>query len=182
MTRSDWSSLISATAAAYIGLVFLRAAGHKLANFGSFQGFVADYWIVPPWSLPAIARGIVVAEASVTLALMVPAGRAFGGFLAGAMLLGYAATMATNLVHGRKRLECGCGGAPQLLSWALVIRNFALTGVAALVLLPEASALTISETAVALAGGFTLWVGFVVFEQILANASHAQWSLKDQTS
>jgi hypothetical protein len=33
--------------------------------------------------------------------------------------------MALNLLRGRV-LDCGCGGAPQPLSWGLVVRNLAM--------------------------------------------------------
>lgn len=182
MTRSVWNSLTSATAAAYIGLVFVQAAWHKLSNFDSFTGFVIDYQIVPEWAVAEVSRGIIAAEMLVTLALVVPGKHCYGACLAITMLLVYTAAMTTNIVRGRTRLECGCGGAPQLLSWTLVVRNVALAGVAALVLLSDASGLSASELVVSIAGGFTLWIGFVLTEQILANASRARLSPEDPVS
>lgn len=180
MMGGDWNSLASATAAAYTGLVFTYAAWHKLTDFGSLMGFVADYQIVPEWSVPAVSRVVVGVEVLVPLALIVPGRRVFGACLAIAMLLGYAAAMTANLVRGRRRVECGCGGAPQLLSWSLVVRNIALTGVAALMLLPDSSGLSSAGVATAIAGGFTLWTGFVLVEQILANGSRARLSSEDR--
>ena len=50
-----------------------------------------------------------------------------GGFVAlgGVLLLGYAAAIGVNLLRGRVRIDCGCGGAAgrERLSWWLVGRN-----------------------------------------------------------
>lgn len=181
MSTGDWSSLPSATATVYTVLVFVRAAWHKLADFGALTGFVANYELLPVRWVSVFSRGIIAAELGVVFALALPEGRFLGGLLAVAMLLGYAAAMALNLARGRQRIECGCGGAPQLLGWSLIVRNVALTGVATLVLLPYESGLEMSQAVVAVASGFTLWIGFVLIEQLLANASHARSSLRDST-
>jgi Methylamine utilisation protein MauE len=176
MTGGDFKALTAATAAAYTCLLFAHATWHKLSDFRSFAGFVAAYEIVPEWTVPAVSRMIVTAELFVTLLLIAPGRRGFGACLAIATLLGYAAAMTANIARGRNRVECGCGGAPQLLRWPLVVRNIALTGVAGLVLLSDSSGLSMSAVAIAIAGGFTLWTVFVLVEQILTNASRAQLS------
>jgi hypothetical protein len=176
MNDSDWYALTSATAAMCVALVFLRAAWHKIADVGAFCGFVADYRIVPEGLVSAVSRAIIVAECSVTVALIPPVSRPFGGYLATAMLLGYAAAMTANIMRGRLRLECGCGGAPQVLSWPLVVRNVVLTGMAMLTLRSINEGMTVTKTLVVLVSGLTLWIGYVLTEQILANASRARWS------
>lgn len=182
MTDGDWDALISATATAYTGLVFTHAAWHKLCDFGSFIGFVANYQIVPACVAPAIARVIVAAEVCVTLALIVPGQRDIGAYLAIAILLAYSGAMTANIVRGRKRVECGCGSAPQFLNWSLVLRNIVLSGIAALVLRTHAYGLSAGEVVIAMACGFTLWTVFVLIEQILGNASRAQVSREDRDS
>ncbi|MGO4844024.1 MauE/DoxX family redox-associated membrane protein, partial [Rhizobiaceae sp. 2RAB30] len=42
----------------------------------------------------------------------------------------YGTAIAVNLLRGRTRIDCGCGGAGQGLSWFLVGRNTALLGLA----------------------------------------------------
>lgn len=182
MTEDSWNSLTSAAAAAYISLIFLQAAWHKLSNFESFSGFVSDYQIVPEWAVPAVSSGVITAEVVITLTLIFPGTRVFGALLAIAMLVIYTAAMTTNIVRGRKRLECGCGAASQSLSWSLVVRNVALICVAALALLSDKAGLSNIELVVSFAGGFTLWLGFVFIEQILANASRVRLAREDRTS
>ena len=43
---ADWTSLVAASSTAFTTLVFARAALHKLGDFTTFTGFVADYQVV----------------------------------------------------------------------------------------------------------------------------------------
>lgn len=172
MTRPDYTALVSLSATALIMLIFAKAAWHKLADFASFTGFVADYQVVPEAVVTGTSIGVVAAEVAVSLALAIPQTRFFGAVLAMAILLGYATAMALNILRGRRHIDCGCGGEVQPLHWSLVVRNGVLAGIVGLTVLPSASRLSLVETATAIAGGGLLWAVLVVAEQILANAAH----------
>jgi methylamine dehydrogenase light chain len=58
MTGSNWNSLTAATAAVFTGLVFAHAAWHKLADFGAFMGFVADYQVTPEPTVASVSRAV----------------------------------------------------------------------------------------------------------------------------
>jgi hypothetical protein len=171
MTGSSWCALTSATATAFTCLVFAHAAWHKLCDFDAFMGFVADYQVTPEAAVAGVSRAVVAAEVAVPLALLTVPTRHAGALLAVAMLLGYAAAIALNIRRDRRHINCGCGGAEQLLDWSLVLRNVALAGIAGLVLLSNWPAISFVEAAIAVAAGLTLWSAFRVVEQLLANAS-----------
>jgi hypothetical protein len=171
MTGSNWSTLTSATATAFTCLVFASAAWHKLSDFSTFTGFVADYQVTPEAAVAGVSRAVVAAEVAVPLTLLAFPTRHAGALLAMAMLLGYAAAIALNILRDRRHINCGCGGAEQLLDWSLVLRNIALAGIAGLVLLSNWSAVSFVEAATAAAEGLTLWWAFLVVEQLLVNAS-----------
>ena len=98
-------------------VLFSLALYHKLHDWAGFQRALADYRIVPSSLVPMVAAVVVLLEAAVV----------FGRFVAlgGVLLLAYAGAIAVNLVRGRVRIDCGCGGAAgrERLSWWLVGRN-----------------------------------------------------------
>ncbi|MGQ9364693.1 MauE/DoxX family redox-associated membrane protein [Azospirillum sp. ST 5-10] len=172
MTGEAWSGLVSGTAVVFTTLLFARAALHKLWDFTAFTGYVADYRLVPEaWSRGA-ALAAVAAELLAVAALVLPGGQAVGTALAIALLLGYAGAMAVNLRRGRDRIECGCGGAVQPIGRGLVLRNLVLSAVAAAGLGGAPFALPAAAVVATLLAGCTLWIGYALVEQLLANAAY----------
>lgn len=172
MTGGAWGALASGTAVVFTTLLFARAAMHKLWDFTAFTGYVADYQLMPEsWS--RVAGGVVLgAEMLAVAALVVPGGQAVGVSLAIALLLGYAAAMGINLRRGRDRIECGCGGAVQPLNRALILRNLGLSALAAIGFIGSDFGLLAPEAVAALMSGVTLWIGYVLVDQILANGAY----------
>jgi hypothetical protein len=171
-----WPSLVAASATAFTTLVFARAALHKLGDFTTFTGFVADYQVVPEKLIRPASIGLAVAEVAVVAAAFVPMLQPVGLYLAIGLYLLYATVIGLNVSRGRGRVECGCGGAAQPLSWTLVTRNFALAGIAGLGLAGPASALGVDAAIAAILSGLTLFIGYLLVEQIMAN--FAQMRLK----
>ena len=64
--------------------------------------------------------------------------RMAGALLAGALLALYGTGMALALAQGRE-LDCGCGGEPLPVSWALVARNAVLASLAGFAAWPAAA-------------------------------------------
>ncbi len=89
----------------------------------SFSGVLA--WLLP------------ITEIMVALLLLTP-WRALGAVGAASLLLLYAAAMAWHRAQGHA-LDCGCGGDPLPLSWALVIRNTLLAMLALAAAAPMAT-------------------------------------------
>lgn len=172
MTGGAWTEMAAGSAVAFTALLFAQAALHKLTDFTAFTGYVADYRVVPEsWSRPAagVALGL---ELLTVAALVVPGGQAAGSLLAIALLLGYAAAIGINVARGRDRIECGCGGAVQPLGPSLVVRNLGLAGIAAFGLGTVPGSLLAPEALTALLVGVTLWIGYALVDQLLANAAH----------
>jgi hypothetical protein len=174
-------SMASVSAGACLTLVFAQAAVHKLTDFGSFAGFVADYRIVPKSIEAAVARAVVAVEMALVVLLIIEETRIIGAMLAMILLASYAAAIAINLRRGRVQVLCGCGGAPQYLSLLLVARNFVLAALAAMMVyvfwrepIGSHDFLDVCEGTVAVIGGAGLWLAFLLFEQIFANRSLAR--------
>ena len=165
-------SLSGGAVATLLAAVFLRAAWHKAAAFLETVGVVRDYRLIPDaWAAPVV-RALTLAEALVVLALVLPATRSLGALGAAVLLTGYGAAMAAVLRSGRTAVDCGCGGAPQPISPALLARNAILAGLAvALAVLPPVP-MGPAGAAVSVLGGLTLWALLGLGEAIHANTRH----------
>jgi len=178
MNVAEITSLSAATAATLIALVFLRAAWHKLRDLEAFTDLVANYRIVPARAVFTASHGLFAAEISVVPGILVPQLQSIGSGLAMALLLAYAAAIASNLIQGRRELHCGCGSSRQRIGWPLVVRNLALAGIAALAL--PADPLSPALRTLAATSGLVLWIGFLLLEQLLANESRMRWDLREE--
>ena len=123
--------LSQATIAFFLALLFVRAALHKLGDRYRFQGILADYELLPEGSLSVASFVVPVIELAAAILLIMPAGRPIGAALAGTLLTGYAIAMAISLARGHSLMDCGCGGAPEPISWMLVARNAGLVALIA---------------------------------------------------
>jgi len=122
-------------AAALIAALFAHAAIAKLADRARLEHHLAAYG-VPQAAVAALAWALPLLE-GVTAGLVLTPWRPVGAVAAAALLLAYAAVMAWQRAHGRV-LDCGCGGAPLAVSWALVARNVLLAALAGLAAAPPA--------------------------------------------
>lgn len=135
--------LLSMILATCLALVLAPAAWHKLRHRDLFAVQLQAYRILPR-RLLALGQVLGPLEAAAAIALLSGA-RMAGAAVGGGLLLLYACAMALNLLRGRV-LDCGCGGAPQPLSWGLVVRNLALVLMALAAALPtDARELTMDD-------------------------------------
>jgi len=118
--------LFSNMVALFTALLFVRAAMHKLGDRYRLQGILADYAILPERSLATASYALPVLELGAAVLLLLPTTRPLGGVLAGTLLAIYAIAMGASLRRGRYMMDCGCGGAPEPISWLLVARNTVL--------------------------------------------------------
>lgn len=162
----------------FLVLLFLRAAWHKLADFGRFSGFVADYQLLPGAWVEHAARLLIGLEVLTVALLLTPALNRLGALLAIALLLAYAAVIAINLSRGHVHIDCGCGGAPQRLSPALLLRNALLVVLALPIAAGQVAQLGLFESAAAIVAGSLLWLIYNVAEQLLANNGHLHLALR----
>ena len=108
-----------------LALVFLSAAAHKLRAPRDFVATLRGYGLVPGALAPAVAALLVGAELAIGAGLLAPATQRAAALGATALLALYGASIAVNLLRGRRDIDCGCGGpaARQPLSGWLVLRN-----------------------------------------------------------
>jgi hypothetical protein len=130
--------LIQITIATGLALLFAVAVIHKIRDWEHFRTTLANYRLAPAVVTPALAAVIVVVEAIIVIGCIAPASRGTAVLLASALLLVYAAAMATNLLRGRAMVDCGCGGFGQRqpLEWWMVRRNVLLAAIGLLAALP----------------------------------------------
>lgn len=169
---ATFASLASVTITTFLVIVLARAVWHKLERFLETVGFAQGYGLVPDaWAAP-IVRALALAESAAILALMVPAWRQTGGALAAGLFAGYGLVMATALAQGRVRIDCGCGGPPQIVSAFTLLRNAVLSALAlAAALLPDA-VLPRPEVAAAIAGALVLAVIYAIIERLASHLPH----------
>jgi hypothetical protein len=138
--RFPFSEFVTAVRIA-TALIFLAAAVGKMRRWGTFEGVVANYRLLPD----ALSRWVawLLPPAELLLALALVVGLPYAESLAGALLCLFALAMAINLVRGRSFIDCGCFDASlrQPLRWSLVVRN----GVLVLLLALAAQSRAVAE-------------------------------------
>jgi hypothetical protein len=167
--------LIAAIAAGVLSLVFARSAAHKVAEFAFFSATLGEYRLLPALFVGPAAIVLTITEAVAIVLLILPDTRIAGAILASSLLSLYAVAMAINLHRGRFKIDCGCGGPGQMISWPLVLRNVILAGAAAFVAMNTAAFAAIPAGAfVAFAGVMLCWLLLAIVDQIIGNRSHAR--------
>lgn len=107
-------------AAAWLAVLMLHAGLAKVMDRALFTQHLGAYRVPDAWIAP-LSRLLPAAELLIGAALLSP-WRPAAAAACAALLAVYAAAMAWHRAAGR-RLDCGCGGEPLPLSWALVVRN-----------------------------------------------------------
>ncbi|GHT93035.1 hypothetical protein FACS1894116_04250 [Betaproteobacteria bacterium] len=157
----------------FLLLLFINAARHKLMDFARFTGFLADYRLLPESLAPLAAKLIVGVEILLVALLLHHGATSLGIMLAVGLLSLYAAAMSINLRRGHRRIACGCGGAGQVISWALVVRNLLLVLLVALPALGAGTGpLSAGNVVAAISTGLLLWFVYNIIDLLLANAVH----------
>jgi hypothetical protein len=164
--------LVAWIAAAALAALLAHAALAKFADLAMVEQHLAAYR-VPYRLLGLLSRALPATELLAALLLLSPL-RSAGAVLAALLLLAYAAAMGWQRAHGR-RLDCGCGGAPLPVSWALVARNAVLAAIALLAALPVGErALSLAEFFVVAAAVLLAAVLYAAFNQVLRQLDAAQ--------
>lgn len=123
-----------------LAILLLHAAAHKLRAPARFAAALAGYRMLPERVVPGAAALVTAGEGLAGLALLVPGAGAAPALAAAALLSLYAGAIATNLLRGRREIDCGCAGpaARRPLSEGLVVRNALLVAAALVAALPAA--------------------------------------------
>ena len=116
------------------GVLTLAGGGKLLGDTGARTKWLQAYGLVPTPLVPAFASGLASLELLAGTALLLGFGGRLSIAFAGATLVLITGAAAVTLARGKKP-DCGCFGrwAREQLSWKVVIRNFALIGLLALI-------------------------------------------------
>lgn len=165
-------SLASVTITAFLVIVLARAAWHKIDRFLETVGFAQGYGLVPEaWAAP-IVRALTAAEIATIVALLVLATRPLGGLVAAGLFAGYGLLMAAALRRGQTRIECGCGGAPQVVSGLTLMRNAVLAALGLTVAALPATTVPPAGALIAIAAALVLAAQYAVAEKLGAHLPH----------
>ena len=115
---------VAHAAAATVGALLLIGAVDKLRDGTAFRAAVENYRLLPNGATGLVARTLPLLEAAAGALLLPTATRSLGAALALALLALFTGAIVVNLLRGRDRIDCGCGGTLHTpLSWGLVLRN-----------------------------------------------------------
>jgi hypothetical protein len=170
---TDWSAsgVLSVSAAAFIALVFAKAALHKLDDPERFRAALEAYRLAPQ-SIAAKASSLIAPlELAAAAMIVTPWTFGPGAGLMAALLLAYGVAIAVNLARGRTDIDCGCGDKPEPLSWLLVGRNLILAALALLAAI-AGPAQAAAEITVALALAVTVFLLWIAGGQAVQNHTH----------
>ncbi|MEM7020922.1 MAG: MauE/DoxX family redox-associated membrane protein [Pseudomonadota bacterium] len=129
---------VQLTCALLLSYIFLSAAWHKWRDLETFRETLANYQLLPTALLPIAAVLVPLAELVAGFGLLIPFAYPFAAVIATALMLMYLSAIGINLLRGRRRIDCGCGGPnqKQYLSEWLLLRNVILLLCAALLIWP----------------------------------------------
>ena len=115
------TSILCAT----LSVILLIGAGQKLRDLELFRAVVENYRLAPESLEGLVAIGLPILEVIAGLTILFDSSRTFGAALALLLLGLVTGAVIINLVRGRRKINCGCGGPDgrQTLSWGLVLRN-----------------------------------------------------------
>jgi hypothetical protein len=182
IVAADLIRVATASGAAFVALIFLRALLHKTADLARFEGIVVGYRLAPVWA-PSVLRYLVPGlELACALALMWTASRAVGSLFAVGLLIGYGAAMAINLLRGRTEIDCGCGGGSDRLGWALVVRNLGLAALVVPAALGLGDGASFSEALAGWAIAFVAFCSWGAAEQLMVNQARMATHRRDVLS
>lgn len=127
----------------FIAAIFLRSGLAKATDLAAFRSAVANYRLLPPALVTAVAISLPFAEITAGALLAVGVLPVIVAAALAVLLVIFAAAIAVNLARGRV-FDCGCAGsavAPSTISWRHVVLDLLLAAVAAAVAVaPSASA------------------------------------------
>jgi hypothetical protein len=157
--------LLSMLASGALAILMLHAAALKGLDRGVFEQNLASYGVPDAW-LPLLSWMLPLTELTAALGVITPF-HDFAVWMCAALLLLYAAVMVWQLAHDRTP-DCGCGGDPLPLSWALVARNAMLALLAPLASMPMvARPIDWTDGLFVLAGWTLMALLYAAFNQVL---------------
>ncbi len=167
MTRID--PAILGLCALALALIFGASGVMKLRDLEMFEGSLANYQLAPRWMEKPLAYPLPMVECVAAIGLLFSSTRAVAGCALLALLAIFTGAIAINLARGRSNIDCGCFGPTlrQQLSGWLLLRNFFLLILTAILILPATDRALESLDAV------TIVLGALTLVTLYASANFA---------
>jgi uncharacterized membrane protein YphA (DoxX/SURF4 family) len=122
--------LVAWAARLFVASVFVVAGGRKLLAPRASADTAQAYQVGPAWLARAFGYGLPYVEFAVGVALLWGVAPRAASYVAVGLLIAFTAAIVTNLVQGRREINCGCFGTGvgtgERLGWPHVARNAAL--------------------------------------------------------
>lgn len=122
---------------ASLAVILILGALAKLRDLELFRYAVENYRLLPAGLVAPFARAFALLELAAGMLLVVQAAQTVAAWLAFGLLAVATGAVMLSLQRGLDRIECGCGGNGQRISWGLVGRNAVLAAGLVLVGLGE---------------------------------------------
>ena len=122
-------NLLARAARILLGGLFLWASVTKVPDMAAFAESVANYRIVPPALVPAVAAAVVGVEISAGIALVLNFWARAAALVLAGLLAVFTVGLASALARGID-LACGCFGGNAPATWWTVLRDVVLLGLA----------------------------------------------------
>jgi hypothetical protein len=152
------TTLLAAQAAAFLALLLIVSASHKLVRPAQMRTVIEGFARIPPRFARLALIGVILAELVAGLCLGFSAGRAAGALLAAIIWSSYLLLILRAIIQGRRHVDCGCsfGVSSRPLGAYQALRGLILIGLALFVaaLLPYASGTSISAAELLPAAAF----------------------------
>jgi hypothetical protein len=117
--------VFNSAAALILAWIMATSAWHKARDVAAFRESIVNYRLLPAGLAVPLAWLFPAAEFAAGIGLLAAATRPAAATATVALLLVYTAAITINLLRGRTRIDCGCGGPgqKQFLSGWLLLRN-----------------------------------------------------------
>ena len=122
-------STLARAARIILGGLFLWASVTKVPDMAAFAESVANYRIVPPALVPAVAAVVVGVEIAAGAALVLNVWARAAALVLSALLAVFTVGLASALARGID-LSCGCFGGTAPATWWTVLRDLVLLALA----------------------------------------------------
>ncbi len=121
------SLILASVCRAFLATLFATSGLKKVFSVRRFLQVVSSYDILPPPVVKPAAISLIFGEIVIAVVLTIGLCPRATAIFAAFLLSLFTIAMATNLIRGRKNLDCGCfGRTGTKIHWALVARNIVI--------------------------------------------------------
>jgi hypothetical protein len=163
-------TLLASQAAAFLALLLIASAIHKLLWPARARAAMEEFARVPRrFANPALA-GVLLAELVAGVCMGFPAARTAAAWLAALIWTSYLLLILRAIIQGRRYVDCGCsfGASARPLGAYQALRGVVLIGLALLVAALSAHAAGAAPTATELLAAAAFLALYAALDQVLA--------------